>query len=206
MSSFSVMNRVCRPTLFLRLAPRRCRNSWWPAPFGWPPRPSAVMRDLDRELQSMQPDMMRFERQLFDTDRWFSQGPLSLLRSQYQHPARAQLIAEIVVDKEGKKKLQLRFDVTGYEPEEVSVKAHGNRVKVHAKHEHKSDSETIHREFTREYTLPDGINLAGLKSMLTEAGELRVEAPYLATEPPKETEIPIVREEQTEQDGDKKIE
>lgn len=42
-----------------------------------------------------------------------------------------------------------RFDVAQYRPEEVTVKTVDNRLLVHAKHEEKSSSRTVFREYNQ---------------------------------------------------------
>lgn len=156
-------------------------------------------------MQRIQEDMRRLERAFFEGEpSRFSRGPFSLLRGWEQEKhSHDEMAVDHVADKDGNKKILLRFNVRGYTPEEIDVKAFGNRITVRAKHEEKSDSGAVYREFTREYTLPDGVNLAALKSSLTEHGELKVEAPFLAIEPPKETEIPIMKEEATKEEPKK---
>lgn len=67
-----------------------------------------------------------------------------------------------------------------------------NRLCVHAKHVEESESGKIHREFIREYTLPDDVNPDLLKSHLSKDGVLQIEAPAPpSVEAPKEHIIPI---------------
>ena len=42
-----------------------------------------------------------------------------------------------------------RFDVAQYKPEEVTVKTVDNRLLVHAKHEEKTPSRTVYREYNQ---------------------------------------------------------
>lgn len=50
------------------------------------------------------------------------------------------------------------FDVSQYKPEEVTVKTVDNRLLVYAKHEEKSPSRTVYREYNQEFMLPRGTN------------------------------------------------
>lgn len=43
----------------------------------------------------------------------------------------------------------VRFDVAQYRPEEVTVKTVDNRLLVHAKHEEKTPSRTVYREYNQ---------------------------------------------------------
>ena len=44
---------------------------------------------------------------------------------------------------------EFRFDVAQYKPEEVTVKTVDNRLLVHAKHEEKTPSRTVFREYNQ---------------------------------------------------------
>lgn len=48
---------------------------------------------------------------------------------------------------------------------------------VHAKHEEKSDTKSVYREYNREFLLPKGTNPEAIKSSLSRDGVLTVEAP-----------------------------
>lgn len=78
------------------------------------------------------------------------------------------------------KMLKLRFDVSQYQPEEIVVKTVDNKLLVHAKHEEKTDSKSVYREYNREFLLPKGTNPEDIKSSLSKDGVLTVEAPLPA--------------------------
>ncbi|XP_026685994.1 alpha-crystallin B chain-like [Diaphorina citri] len=61
---------------------------------------------------------------------------------------------------------------------------------VHAKHEEKSDSKSVYREYNREFLLPKGTNPESIKSSLSKDGVLTVEAPLPALGAPEKL-IPI---------------
>ncbi|KAJ9584185.1 hypothetical protein L9F63_021482, partial [Diploptera punctata] len=90
------------------------------------------------------------------------------------------------------KKLKLRFDVSQYQPEEIVVKTVDNKLLVHAKHEEKSESKSVYREYNREFMLPKGTNPESIKSSLSKDGVLTVEAPLPAIE--GEKLIPIAQQ------------
>lgn len=48
---------------------------------------------------------------------------------------------------------------------------------VHAKHEEKSDTKSVYREYNREFLLPAGVNPELIRSSLSKDGVLTVEAP-----------------------------
>ncbi|CAL4084849.1 unnamed protein product [Meganyctiphanes norvegica] len=88
------------------------------------------------------------------------------------------------------KQLKLRFDVSQYKPEEIVVKTVDNKLLVHAKHEEKTESRSVYREYNREFLLPKGTNPEFIKSSLSKDGVLTVEAPLPAL-PEGEKVIPI---------------
>ncbi|XP_053373623.1 heat shock protein Hsp-16.1/Hsp-16.11-like [Mercenaria mercenaria] len=97
-----------------------------------------------------------------------------------------------ITDPEGNRKLSLRFNCSKYNPNEIMVKTLDNRLCVHAKHEDETEHGKIHREFTREYVLPDNVDPNQLKSHLSKDGVLQIEAPAPpSVEAPKEHVIPI---------------
>jgi len=75
------------------------------------------------------------------------------------------------------KVLKLRFDVSQYAPEEIVVKTVDQKLMVHAKHEEKSDTKSVYREYNREFLLPKGVNPESIKSSLSKDGVLTVDAP-----------------------------
>lgn len=172
-------------------------------PSRWPRSPSEFFKDFEQDFQRMQNEMRRFEKDFVGStffDRWFPRQSHGCRRFDEPTFFDSGLAQHDVVEADGKKTLHLHFDTRNYKPEEIKVKAYGNTLKVHAKHEEKSDTGAIYREFSREYTLPEGINLNALKSVISGDGILKIEAPYVALEPPKETEIPIERESKPEEE------
>ncbi|XP_045131239.1 heat shock protein 23-like isoform X1 [Portunus trituberculatus] len=91
------------------------------------------------------------------------------------------------------KQLKLRFDVSQYKPEEIVVKTVDNKLLVHAKHEEKSDSRSVYREYNREFLLPKGTNPELIKSSLSKDGVLTVESPLPAIAGNDEKVIPIAQ-------------
>lgn len=87
--------------------------------------------------------------------------------------------------------LKLRFDVSQYAPEEIVVKTVDQKLLVHAKHEEKSDTKSVYREYNREFLLPKGVNPESIKSSLSKDGVLTVDAPLPLQLTGGETLIPI---------------
>lgn len=83
----------------------------------------------------------------------------------------------LIRDESDGKTLRLRFDVSQYRPEEVTVKTVDNRLLVHAKHEEKSPNKTVYREYNQEFMLPRGTNPEVISSSLSVDGILTVQAP-----------------------------
>ncbi|XP_058810753.1 heat shock protein 30D isoform X2 [Phymastichus coffea] len=90
------------------------------------------------------------------------------------------LNSPLIQDEGDNKMLKLRFDVSQYTPEEIVVKTVDNKLLVHAKHEEKSDTKSVYREYNREFLLPKGTNPETIKSSLSKDGVLTVEAPLPA--------------------------
>ncbi|KAL0272842.1 UNVERIFIED_CONTAM: hypothetical protein PYX00_005666 [Menopon gallinae] len=100
------------------------------------------------------------------------------------------LNSPLIQDQGDSKMLKLRFDVSQYQPEEIVVKTVDNKLLVQAKHEEKSESKSVYREYNREFLLPKGTNPESIKSSLSKDGVLTVEAPLPALKDPEKL-IPI---------------
>lgn len=84
------------------------------------------------------------------------------------------------------KELKLTFDLTGYKPEDLSIKViDNNTLKVHAVHIDNSRGNQIHREYTRQYILPEGLQPEFLRARMSENGTLTVEVPLPQVQPNK---------------------
>ncbi|XP_066585908.1 alpha-crystallin B chain isoform X1 [Prorops nasuta] len=90
------------------------------------------------------------------------------------------LNSPLIQDEGDNKMLKLRFDVSQYKPEEIVVKTVDNKLLVNAKHEEKTESKSVYREYNREFLLPKGTNPESIKSSLSKDGVLTVEAPLPA--------------------------
>lgn len=65
------------------------------------------------------------------------------------------------------------------------------QIQVHAKHEEKSDTKSVYREYNREFLLPKGVNPESIRSSLSKDGVLTVDAPLPNALTSGETLIPI---------------
>jgi HSP20 family molecular chaperone IbpA len=84
------------------------------------------------------------------------------------------------------KELKLTFDLTGYKPEDLSIKViDNNTLKVHAVHIDNSRGNQIHREYTRQYILPEWVQPELLRARMSDNGTLTVEIPLPQVTPSK---------------------
>ncbi|XP_050023366.2 heat shock protein beta-1-like [Dermacentor andersoni] len=93
-------------------------------------------------------------------------------------------------------KFVLNCNVRGYKPEEIAVKAVDDCIEVSAKHEEESGdgSSYVKREFTRRFTLPEGVKAETVTCALLPSGVLAIEAPKPEPSRKKPRTIPIVVE------------
>ncbi|XP_064616799.1 heat shock protein Hsp-12.2-like [Liolophura sinensis] len=94
----------------------------------------------------------------------------------------------IVTDKDGNKKFHLEFDLRQFKPEEIQLTTANNMLNVEAKHEEKSDDRMSYREYRRQYTIPEGVDVKTLQSKLGHNGVLSIEAPV---QQKQDVKIPI---------------
>jgi HSP20 family molecular chaperone IbpA len=84
------------------------------------------------------------------------------------------------------KELKLTFDLTGYKPEDLSIKViDNNTLKVHAVHIDNTRGNQIHREYTRQYILPNWVQPELLRARMSDNGTLTVEIPLPQVQPSK---------------------
>jgi len=161
-----------------------------------------VLGDYDRQMRHMMRELNRMEDQFLSghgsgtsgrgDNTWGGVGPLTSLMDR-------SAIAPRIVDENGQKMAQYNFDIKGFRPEDVNIKTQDGRLVVSAKHEEKGEDHHAIREFRRMVTLPQGMQVEGMKSRLTNNGVLTISAPY--TPPAIEQksqmqEIPIHHEKQ----------
>ncbi|CAF2522454.1 unnamed protein product [Rotaria sp. Silwood2] len=77
----------------------------------------------------------------------------------------------------GDQQLKLTFDLSGYKPDDVSVKVNDNVLKVQAVHIDNTRGNQINREYMREYVLPDWVDVNNLRAKMSEDSTLTVEVP-----------------------------
>ncbi|XP_076257544.1 heat shock protein beta-1 isoform X2 [Rhynchophorus ferrugineus] len=157
---------------------------------------SSIRERFDAEMRKMEEEMSKFRSELMnrESNNFFrsttSTTTQSNTSSDIAHRGGApggelrtwydDLNSPLIQSDGNDKSLKLRFDVSQYAPEEIVVKTVDNKLLVHAKHEEKTESKSVYREYNREFLLPKGTNPELIKSSLSKDGVLTVEAPLPA--------------------------
>lgn len=81
-------------------------------------------------------------------------------------------------------KFRVTLDVTGYKPEDLSVKVVGRKLFIDGKQEFREGDDFSVREMRKTYDLPENASFEHMTSFLTAKGTLVVEFPLVT--PPKE--------------------
>ncbi|TMW54389.1 hypothetical protein DOY81_000568 [Sarcophaga bullata] len=144
---------------------------------------SSIRERFDSEMRKMEEEMAKFRHELMNREANFFESTRKT-RNRIRHQLHDS-------NEDGDNKvLKLRFDVSQYAPEEIVVKTVDQKLLVHAKHEEKSDTKSVYREYNREFLLPKGVNPESIRSSLSKDGVLTVDAPLPALTA-GETMIPI---------------
>lgn len=96
----------------------------------------------------------------------------------------------------GKDTFEVEVDVRGFDPKDIQVTLERGVLTIEGKLEEKSSKgeKYVARQFTRRFTLPEGVDMEKAKSLIDKNGILRIEAPFnppKIEETPKETPIEI---------------
>uniref|UniRef100_A0A0B7ASS1 SHSP domain-containing protein n=1 Tax=Arion vulgaris TaxID=1028688 RepID=A0A0B7ASS1_9EUPU len=84
----------------------------------------------------------------------------------------------IITEADGSRKLRLQVDIGEFRPEDVVVvKTMDRKLIVHAEHEEKTSGRTLHKEFNKEYDLPESVDPTTIQAYITEDNKLTIEAP-----------------------------
>ncbi|KAK3797314.1 hypothetical protein RRG08_014942 [Elysia crispata] len=83
----------------------------------------------------------------------------------------------IVTEADGSRKLRLQVDIGEFRPEDVVVKTMDRKLIVHAEHEEKTSGRTLHKEFNKEYDLPESVDPATIQAFIADDRNLTIEAP-----------------------------
>jgi len=171
---------------------------------------SSIRERFDAEMRKMEEEMAKFRSELMNREANFfesstststtsnnqsSTNNTSSALSPHRQAPRQNYLSDLnspLVQADGDSKvLKLRFDVSQYAPEEIVVKTVDQKLLVHAKHEEKSDTKSVYREYNREFLLPKGVNPESIRSSLSKDGVLTVDAPLPLQLTAGETLIPI---------------
>lgn len=87
----------------------------------------------------------------------------------------------IITEPDGTRKLRLTVDAGEFKPEEIVVKTMEKKLVVHAEHVEKTSGKTLHKEFNKEYELPDSVDQTAITAYIGDEGKLIVEAPIKDT-------------------------
>lgn len=145
---------------------------------------ASIRERFDSEMRRMEDEMNKFRSELMNRESNFfettssSTTNNSLSRAPPQPSQNNDISSPLIqCNDDGNKCLKLRFDVASYSPEEIIVKTVDNKLMVHAKHEEKTDTKSVYREYNREFLLPKNVNPESIRSSLSKDGVLSVEAP-----------------------------
>ena len=83
----------------------------------------------------------------------------------------------IVTDPDGTRRMRLTVDVGEFSPDEIVVKTTDRKLIVHAEHEERTAGRTLHKEFNKEYDLPESVDPATITAYLADDRQLTIEAP-----------------------------
>jgi HSP20 family molecular chaperone IbpA len=152
----------------------------------------AEMRKMEEEMAKFRHELMNRESNFFESSSQTSNASLPSSRPSTRQNCVSDISSPLIQEDGNNKLLKLRFDVSQYAPEEIVVKTVDQKLLVHAKHEEKSDTKSVYREYNREFLLPKGVNPETIRSSLSKDGVLTVEAPLPALTS-GETMIPIAQ-------------
>jgi len=140
---------------------------------------SSIREKFDSEMRRMEDEMSNFRSQLMRRQEDFFKNSSSTNTSSGLSTGNIMegISSPLIQDTGDGKNLKLRFDVSQYAPEEIVLKTVDNKLLVHAKHEEKSETKSVYREYNREFLLPPGVNPELIRSSLSKDGVLTVEAP-----------------------------
>ncbi|KAK6175590.1 hypothetical protein SNE40_014020 [Patella caerulea] len=144
-----------------------------------------IFDEINRDAMRMQHDMRNAMMRLAPRDP-ISARPIGSLQQQLAH-----LRQPVNTKPDGSKALDLKLDVSNYKPEEIDIRTVGRDVCVHAKHEEKTDNSSVYQEFTRKFTLPEGVDPNAVTSSLSKDGILSISGPVAGALEDAPRNIPI---------------
>ncbi|XP_071969395.1 heat shock protein 30C-like [Engystomops pustulosus] len=150
----------------------------------WPAASQLIFGQLEDDMMNMRNDL---ERRMQRVNQAYQLLDMDMRRRATQRRS---------MRKEGKDNYELTLDVSGFSPEELTVKTEGRRLIVSGKHDKKKMDECgghfhEYREWRREAELPDDVNPEDVLCSLSTDGRLHFQAPRRALPPAQERPIPI---------------
>ncbi|CAG0883598.1 unnamed protein product [Darwinula stevensoni] len=148
---------------------------------GWDP-----FHDFRSILQNVERQMNEFDR---DMRGWINRNGF---------PPFAQLLPSmsrsVPIESDGSgDKYRISIDMEGYKPENIKVSLKDRMLTINAKVDTRgADGSQLSTEVTRQYVLPENVDVDGLRSHLDSDSILRIEAPQTPSE--QSQEIPVTRE------------
>ena len=120
--------------LFLRDYPRSL--------VGWEPAVDrSLLQDFSNSYRQLDRYMREMEHNIADIDHYFNFNLPVAMPSRQAEAWHAN--NPVVTDKDGNRKLQLRYDVRQYKPEEISIKTKDGQLEIHAKHEESTENSKV---------------------------------------------------------------
>lgn len=115
-----------------------------------------------------------------------------------QQPKSLALDPTLGIDETDDSKMSLKFDLTGFKPEEINVRVKGSELMVSAEHKLEEEGHFTHRQFKRRISLPSEVDVNTLASKFGKDGVLTILADRKL--PPAIEEKKIEIEEAIEED------
>ncbi|EFO87011.1 hypothetical protein CRE_19335 [Caenorhabditis remanei] len=83
-------------------------------------------------------------------------------------------IGEIINDES---KYAIQLDVSHFKPEDLKIELNGRELKVEGSQETRTEHSYSKRSFSKMVLLPEDVDVAALKSAISNEGRLQIEAP-----------------------------
>uniref|UniRef100_A0A1I7UKE1 SHSP domain-containing protein n=1 Tax=Caenorhabditis tropicalis TaxID=1561998 RepID=A0A1I7UKE1_9PELO len=105
-------------------------------------------------------------------------------------------IGEIINDEN---KYAIQVDVSHFKPEDLKIEINGRELKIEGSQETKSEHGYSKRSFSKMVLLPEDVDLAALKSAISNDGKLQIEAPKRTSNNSRSIPINFVSKHQIQQ-------
>lgn len=187
----SVVPRLCRQLRAAARQPLRCQsnyplNPWFRMLENRKPWSFHENRshEFDKHFRSMLDEMGQMTKLVFG-------DAMEEMPRRGRHVLARSEAAELKFDD---KAFSLKMNVKDFEQEHVKVKINNNRLVISAKHENPDGNGCVSREITREFLIPENIDIESMKAVVTEEGLLLVNGRVKGVTEELEKVIEIQRE------------